>query len=77
MKEDYEVITRAALGVVQAYVTNIRETVLDSELSLRLHGDHADQALQAESGGFLVWNVNLHPKESSGKGLALRVGHKR
>jgi hypothetical protein len=38
MKEDYEVITRAAFSVVQAYVTNIRKTVLDNELALRLHG---------------------------------------
>ena len=43
MKEDYQIIARAALGIVQAYVTNICETVLDSELALRSHGDLTDQ----------------------------------
>jgi hypothetical protein len=42
MKEDYQVIAHAALGIVQTYVANIRKTVLDGEFALRLHGDHTE-----------------------------------
>src|SRR6266404_7140505 len=40
MKENYEVIAGAAFGIMQTNITNICESVVDSELGLRLHGDN-------------------------------------
>jgi hypothetical protein len=80
MQEDYEVITSAAFSVMQANVANIRETVVNSQLVFRFHGDNADSApfgtaLQAESLRFVVMNINFHSQEGGGKRLPLRVGH--
>ena len=81
VQENNEVIARTAFGIMQANVTNVRETVFDGKLALRLHWDNPDRraesALKSESLCFLVRNVNLHPEESGGKCLSLRISHQR
>ena len=82
MQEDYEVIARAAFGIMQAYVTNICETMLDSELALRLHGDNRRPAhragisatgreLFASSSGTSIFIL----RSAVEKVFPLRVGH--